>query len=1805
MIPISDELKESLSADTQIVRPKVTADLSDLRSLNNLKVHSSSHTYRKQVEDRDPITYLRMDRTDYGAAKKIRDCIIAFGGAGQPLIFQMPNHGLSPGDEIVFETEFSGGLPYESSTGNIKAGEHGYYNRYYMQNAATPSSHYFRINTIRANAISNSSTGRVVNTAGGVSSGISGVTVSVGKNALFTYASHGLSNGDCVVLYSSGTIAGGLSAKTDTSLPLYYVQNATSNTFNLNTNKFNAINGLSDGIADTTSANSGTLYCWPIHKGSTLVQGGHRIKDYGSGALEFALGTSSAGVPIYDQTIISYHDALWPHTEIIDPVRAIDTFFREHSDFLFNRPCTAASPAVITDNSGLAAGTSIKFADVGTLTGINTTTIYYIQNPTATNFRLNTTYIGAITNSSTGRVNTGGVASNVSIYVYDYPDIGFFSKYGSSDTSGDTVDYYSWSKDNSNWTIVDNKLTYKDEFYSNLRHYATANVGSLDHFIDFKVGANDQRGIEAYVRFVDKDNFVSVQYASPSYSNPITIQAMVNGQFISYYEIPAATHSSFSSSKYYRFQAKGNTFLLYDMGTSEPTNSSTGTLLGSTYCDHPILRTDDATKCGLGFAFKALLNPMAQPGDVIYTYDYAAVYGWNYLSGTKYFNYDGTINGSYAYASTALDSNSLSGLQTLNQSDDFSYTCWMWPASSPSGKHTIFWLGNAAQATAIRMYYSQGASSYIVAQILSSTTTYTLTSSALSITSIRHISLVKDGDALSLYIDGVLNTSISLPTNFALKDIVTGSTPYMTIGADYAGTTLGDTAGYRYYTGYIGEFASFAYALNIADIKSMYYSVANGGDLYSDTVDKYCNAECAVDGQLEETFTFAFANLLNNKGTELKSNNSTYSPNPIVNIDGTTSIEDNYGWMSRVKSDAAGDFASGDFFQMTFDSAKCNKIFLSTGYLSGPINEFDFVVTKSDSTEVSGSSSFGGQSYKTITSTDLGLADGEYLNIISIKITPTSTVNPYDYARLFCVNPIWNVDLSDYVVSFNVDKIRDNFDASLPIGATAANNGSLTLDNTDRVFNIFGASAYGQYAVPDVPFYISFEHNLLKYQTVEEIPLASEMYADTWSFDNSSMTVQVALRDYSKYIQEKTIAGYVGQGISAGRGIMDLMLSSGFPRRKIVYIDKYDDTIFIDNPKVYVPFNETYEQFVDTGTLDQCQYTTVSSFANYSIGKSLLYSEIVYVQDEVDRKSVDGLYSTFEPYYRQASKNNESSMVIPDIAYSTESWTTEIFHYVDLSTFTSLGVETQLIKNEAGLSDKSNYKLFFEVNGNEIVYTWAFDDTSDVEHRITSSALNVATPHQVVVRKTGGSPNKYELIIDGVIEDTMSPAVNIKNSGSILKISKFSLSDGTYSFYSNFSFYDYALDLPSIINHYIAASVSIIPTYRYLYASDETYWDAMLSIATADLGMFYIDEYGIFRYEYRNFIHESLFERYQNSQYNFADDTNIVSGAYISEIQTNKISVAVKKISIKSNETQQLWSASDGESLVTAELATAMSPQSISVALNSVTDPLWTPSGYVKIDDEIIKYKSINGSSLVSLERGAFGTSIAWHEAGAVAREARHYVVQFSSSPAASVKYPLLTNESITIDRFSATANSADIVISCLDNIPKNAIYLLSGTDPSTNLADYFVIAGVPVGNSSSEELLTQMSSELSSNIRRYGVKELKIENPFIQNKDYAQIVADYVLGYYKEPVRVLDMEILAVPHLQLGDLISITQFEDLGVQNKDYWVISSSINYDGGVKQNLSLRAYADTIDSPEFTFSSTPIPYTPSGGGSFYPTI
>jgi hypothetical protein len=1786
MITISDDLKNELESDSQRILPKVKAWMSDIRYADNLKFSSSSMTYEKQISSRNPLVHIKMDKTNYDAltTSSTNSVTQTVTSINIDTDFITKNsHGLNNGDVIKFKSTkllpqplvinttyyivnkttntfqvsaTSGGSPIDittpgtgvlsfyytsvtisparsqtltsvnTSTNFITKNAHGLSDGYVIGFTTTntlPAPLAINTNYYVINKTAN--TFQVSTTSGG--SAVDITTTGTGTHS-FHYRitqinsnAHGLENGTAVWFSTTGTLAD-ITESPDSRGVVYYVQNKSTNTFELNNNFADSISAVISTSVPYTGASTGVIDF------TSLRNGGHRVFDYGSQKMEVAYRRyndfDSTPNPLLntDYSIPSYNVSDTLTKEVLEPVRIEDTF--------------------------------------------------------------------TITSTRSGDFNLGQFGPN---------------------------DMYSWRISNAKdiWTIPVGSAVCKSSRSG--AGYLLYNLNALDHYVDFKFSVLNA-GSGAVVRYIDNNNYISAWYSTIG-GGTIFIRLVKDGTA---YPITSVA-GSFSTSHYYRFEAKYNTFTLYDLGTTKPTDATVpSTVVLSVYRDDDSLRSTDATHVGAGNT-SAITNGAA--------IDYLAVKGFNYTTGGHLF--DGT---GYCFSSTNMSNTTKDQFKNISSNlTDFTYSFLVNKkiAGATTGINHIFWIGDAATSGATRSIdcYWSASDQIVVRHTNTAGTTDTLTTGTLTINTLYNVQIVKKGNAVSVYINNTLVVSSSAAGySLTLRDISTGLTPMLMIGA------RNEVADYDIFNGIISNFAVFDYALSVTDIECLNKSITNGATLNSQLSDDFFVPERVADMFHEETLTYAFTNFLDNKNNIIQANNDYYCPEPKVSVD------TNYGWMSRVQTNGSSNFASPDFVEMSFDSLRCNKIFISTGYLSGGIFSADCVITKSGGSILPSTAYPGSSSTLQFADIDgncfsyLSIDLDDVYDIISIRITPTDTCNAYDYARIFTINPIWEVDLSDYVISFDVSKVRDNYDASLPIGATASNSASVVLDNTDIIFSPYSNSTYSKYVNPDTKFFLYFSHEITKTQNFEDITAAEEMYADSWSFDDSSMQVTVTLRDYSKYLQEQNIDGYISRGYSAGKSIADILMLSGFPRRKIYFEQKYVDLVFRDKPSVFFYLDALDSSMYSPSLGDFAGFfkdefgevllRTVAPFRD-DFGSGLVYSDILSVQDDIKRQVDDLAIKTFEPKYRNGSasfdgilggptfyKNVEESQYESltssdywmDLQYSN--YTTEFFHYIESPELMTVDTNYEII------SLPSIYKVLVRKNSSS-QFVYKFQSTiSSTVYTITANAVDSVNPHLITVVNSdpfGTGGGDFRLYVDGVKASGTfgNPSVMMADVGAFLQLKCRSYYNGFKTYVSNFAYYDYVLSDQDILNHYRTSSISIVPNFKYLYAKDSTYWDAMLKIATADLGMFYINEYGDFYYEYRNTLHQNESNRYQVSQYNFSDDVNIVTGNFVTEVQTNKINVKVNKSSFDASKTEQIWSAETMESLIVSKITADISPTSNYIPLNNVDDPVWVPSGYVKIDDEIIKYSAINKKKLVNIERGMFGTTPAWHQSQSRAREARYYKVEYSASPASVVNYPAITQEqfekAVSIDYFVSNNFTAEIVVSANDpgvaltsanNIDYyfkrgdgySSVIILQGQDPLSGDDNIFEISGVPVNTSQSKEVVNTLSADLADNIRRFRLKEITIDNEFIANKNYAQIVADTLIGYFSNPVKIINISCLGVPNLQLGDLITITNFDALGISNEKYWIIENKITYDGGIKQDLVLRQYSESIDNPELKFTT-----------------
>jgi len=401
------------------------------------------------------------------------------------------------------------------------------------------------------------------------------------------------------------------------------------------------------------------------------------------------------------------------------------------------------------------------------------------------------------------------------------------------------------------------------------------------------------------------------------------------------------------------------------------------------------------------------------------------------------------------------------------------------------------------------------------------------------------------------------------------------------------------------------------------------------------------------------------------------------------------------------------------------------------------------------------------------------------------------------------------------------------------------------------------------------------------------------------------------------------------------------------------------------------------------------------------------------------------------------------------------------------------------------------------------------------------------------------------------------------------------------SFYiDEFAISNIKFDDQLVKDSYIQTQMQPIQVMPFIYGNDQTITQIMDEISLSDFGRLYYDEFNKARYEHFNRFFESSISQHANVQYTLSDSSNIIDASYNVQLQTNKVTVKTQGVTNNIVSKQGLWRAEDPTTVAVVGLTSSMSNSDISMNVTSTNEPFFPKTGYLMIDNEIVKYGNTTSNSFLSLERAQFDTVAASHNTNTIVREVKVYdKLSFDKAPAYMVEQPLITNittvkpPKLELVRYNPTPYGAVLIIAASNNNAVGDIIYLEGENPITEEKHFSSIAGIPVIVTDNKGDVKEQKVALDDNIRKYGLKEIIIENPFITNLDHAKRLANFIITKMSDPVPILNLNILTVPKLQLGDRIRISTMDSFDIINGDYWVISSDFSYDKSLSQSIVIR--------------------------------
>ena len=402
---------------------------------------------------------------------------------------------------------------------------------------------------------------------------------------------------------------------------------------------------------------------------------------------------------------------------------------------------------------------------------------------------------------------------------------------------------------------------------------------------------------------------------------------------------------------------------------------------------------------------------------------------------------------------------------------------------------------------------------------------------------------------------------------------------------------------------------------------------------------------------------------------------------------------------------------------------------------------------------------------------------------------------------------------------------------------------------------------------------------------------------------------------------------------------------------------------------------------------------------------------------------------------------------------------------------------------------------------------------------------------------------------------------------------------GINLYVDEFIVYNKPISSANVLKRYQETQIKEIKKFPFLYGINDSVYQIIQNISFADLGRVFIDEKDNAVYENYYALFESSLSQHANVQKTISDNNFIMDATIQKTLQVNSVIVKVSGVTSNNLTTQPIWRAPDPTTLGVLTLTSNLSNSANSISVSSFDLVPFPKSGYVVIDSEIIKYNNKDNLNFLSIERGVLGTTAASHNANSLVREVKYFNFEYDKMPSINVKNPFITGilfeepDQINILHWSASPFKANLIISASNTSEPNTVIFAEGTNPVTSKQAFTSIAGIPIQITDNGNQVVEQKAYNSENRRKYGLKEVVIDSPFITDSVQAQVIADFIIEKLSEPIPIIEVTSTLIPEIQVGDKIRISTLDQFDIINSDYWVISIATSVGSGYTQQMTLR--------------------------------
>jgi len=816
------------------------------------------------------------------------------------------------------------------------------------------------------------------------------------------------------------------------------------------------------------------------------------------------------------------------------------------------------------------------------------------------------------------------------------------------------------------------------------------------------------------------------------------------------------------------------------------------------------------------------------------------------------------------------------------------------------------------------------------------------------------------------------------------------------------------------------------------------------------------------------------------------------------------------------------------------------------------------------------------------------------------------------YANVIEVSGRLVQDLSNDVVSFSVNKTREEQSATLPVGTMEANSASISLVNADTNRydpNFAGSDLNG---LIDVNTKLTVSLGVLVGDTYEYIP-QGVYYADSWNYSTDSPTVDIECTDFSKFLQQELMPPTFFAGYSIVVIIREILERMGFlnislqratsdPNFRIPYVWFNEEQTVWDALAEIARADMGAFWFSESGTLiiqsrNRIYNTTTPQHVISSVHIGNNQPNLIELGTDfsVEANKAIVKYSPLKANTTEFGDPLDSALWQADetIVVHGSPLQTSMTATSDKITLSAKDAETWPLESYVNIEGEIMHYRGKQVRkGTTNQYAIKYEPT-EYRHadgwRATGVLWNVrrglkgskATTHSLDIKwgihRTGSNGkskttnNSMRSVVDGRFRLQLPASVD---GNDWLQSARGSLGDaysllGTSVMFSTDS-----------MNHGMAGlcfnrrSTTDARGY-YVELVTTKYASNKMNGTIGNIRIYKMDANGA-RNGLPAYIKPTRFEGETDAEYNARDarakagvrgyDMAIVPGRlYYIEVAKvgNSYTIYVNGQQITSftdsTYTSGLWGMFvRGNTKADFEYFYAHNPSA---------------NAHMNIEEQQM-YNRVNGDYIsgyaARLRTAPTGSHWFFDEFGPIVHESKEIEVDYAIAPALNARIINFNDwQTVAYDHTYSPFGSRFMI----DNAARQ-LAVVHGEDtwtyPGETFTPTIMISGQAVIRD--EEKIHEVENDAA--IRRRGPVEVEVQNPWIQSEDHAKSIGEFITKRWASPVDVVTANVFIHPALQTGDLVSVNvPRSNMTTDKFRYYVIGIELSYDGAISGSLTLR--------------------------------